>query len=106
MAPVDVNALLESCDQTTPAGRRDLAILSLLARLGPSGEVAALQLSDVDWRVGEILVRGKARRQDRLPPPVEVGEALVGSGRIGEWLPQCDNPYTGRLDGVPPRLRE
>ena len=50
----------------------------MLARLGlRSGEVAALQLDDVDWRAGEILVRGKARRQDRLPLPVDVGEALA-----------------------------
>ncbi len=53
-------------------------MLALLARLGlRSGEVAALQLGDVDWRTGELTVRGKARRQDRLPLPVEVGEALA-----------------------------
>ena len=70
--------MLQSCDRSTTSGRRDYAILSLLARLGlRSGEVAALQLGDLDWRAGEILVRGKARRQDRLPLPVEVGEAIV-----------------------------
>jgi integrase/recombinase XerD len=73
-----VAAMLQSCDRSTTSGRRDYAILSLLARLGlRSGEVAALQLGDLDWRAGEILVRGKARRQDRLPLPVEVGEAIV-----------------------------
>ncbi len=56
----------------------------LLARLGlRAGEVAALELGDVDWRAGEILVRGKARRQDHLPLPVEVGEALVAYLRDG-----------------------
>lgn len=78
MSRADVDALVESCDRSTASGRRDRAILTLLARLGlRSGEVAALRLGDVDWRAGEILVRGKARRQDRLPLPVEVGEALV-----------------------------
>jgi len=52
--------------------------LLLLARLGlRAGEVAALALDDVDWRGGEILVRGKGGRQDRLPLPNDVGEALV-----------------------------
>jgi integrase len=53
--------------------------LTLLARLGlRCGEVAALQLTDIDWRAGEIVVGGKRRHQDRLPLPAEAGEALVG----------------------------
>ncbi len=53
-------------------------MLLLLARLGlRSAEVAGLTFADVDWRAGEIIVRGKGRREDRLPLPVEVGEALV-----------------------------
>lgn len=78
MSAAQVDALLEGCDRSTNSGRRDYAVLTLLARLGlRSGEVAALQLGDVDWRAGELMVRGKARRQDRLPLPVEVGEALA-----------------------------
>jgi integrase len=62
--------LLESCDRERPAGRRDFAILMLLARLGlRRGEVAALKLDDVDWRAGEIVIRGKGARIDRLPLP-------------------------------------
>ena len=79
MSAADVTALLEGCDRSRPPGLRDLAILTLLARLGlRSGEVAALQLGDIDWRAGEIVVRGKARCQDRLPLTVEAGEALAG----------------------------
>jgi len=79
MGPSQVDALIASCDQRTRAGLRDRAVLMLMARLGlRSGEVAALELSDIDWRAGEISVRGKARRLDRLPLPMEVGEALVG----------------------------
>ena len=90
LSAAKVAALLESCDRSQASGRRDFAILTLLARLGlRSGEVAALLVDDVDWRAGEILVRGKARRIDRLPLPVEVGEALVAylkDGRPGcEW---------------------
>lgn len=49
----------------------------LVARLGlRSIEVARLELDDIDWRAGEIVVRGKARRVDRLPLPTDVGEAL------------------------------
>jgi site-specific recombinase XerD len=70
--------LLASCDRKTAVGRRDLAILTLLSRLGlRAGEVAALRLQDVDWRRGEITVVGKGDRRDRLPLPSDVGEALV-----------------------------
>ena len=73
-----VAALLASCDQRTRAGRRDLAILRLRVRLGLCAcEVAALMLDDVDWRRGEITVRGKGNRRDRLPLPVDVGERIV-----------------------------
>ena len=73
-----IQALLDSCDRARPIGIRDFAILTLLARLGlRAAEVAGLELGDVDWRAGEIVIRGKSRRDDRLPLPVDVGEALV-----------------------------
>jgi site-specific recombinase XerD len=79
-----VRVLLESCDTDTANGRRDLAILLLLVRLGMRrGEVAALRLDDVDWRAGELLVRGKGPRVERLPLPADVGEALAGYLRDG-----------------------
>jgi integrase len=59
-------------------GKRDFAILTIMVRLGlRRGEVAALRVSDIDWRAGELLVRGKGNAQDRLPLPAGVGEALV-----------------------------
>lgn len=79
-----VRGLLASCDRRRAVGRRDFAILMLLARLGlRAGEVAALELDDIDWRAGELVVRGKGRRQERLPIPVDVGEAIVGYLRRG-----------------------
>jgi site-specific recombinase XerD len=102
LSVVEVGAVLDSCDRSTTSGRRDYAILSLLARLGlRSGEVAALQLGDMDWRCGEIVVRGKARRQDRLPLPVEVGEALVAYLR--EDRPSCGCPQVILTLYAPPR---
>jgi len=78
MATCDVARLLEGCDRSYPTGVRDFAIITLIARLGlRSIEVARLQLGDIDWRAGELVVRGKARRQDRLPLPAEVGQALA-----------------------------
>jgi integrase/recombinase XerD len=69
---------LASCDRRRAVGRRDYAILLLMARLGlRAGEVAGLELGDLDWRSGEIVVHGKGSREDRLPLPVDVGEALV-----------------------------
>ncbi len=81
----DVQLLFDSFDRSTLVGVRDFAIVMLVSRLGlRSIEVARMELRDVDWRSGELMVRGKARRQDRLPLPSEVGEALVAylsSGR-------------------------
>jgi site-specific recombinase XerD len=78
LEPGQVAALLASCDRRMPAGRRDLAMLTLLARLGlRAGEVAALSLDDIDWRAGEIMVRGKGRRDERLPLPADAGEAIA-----------------------------
>lgn len=85
----DAQALLAACDRRSALGRRDYAILIVLLRLGlRCGEVAALRLDDIDWRAGELLVRGKGARQDRLPLPAEVGEAVVGYLRRGR--PDCD----------------
>ena len=73
----EVRRLLASCDRGTAIGRRDHAILTVLARLGlRAGEVAALRLEDIDWRAGELIVDGKAGR-GRLPLPVDVGRALA-----------------------------
>ena len=78
LAAPDVERLLDACDQSSAIGRRDHAILLLLARLGlRAGEVRALELDDVRWREGEIVVRGKGLVADRLPLPPEVGEALA-----------------------------
>jgi integrase/recombinase XerD len=82
--PAAARALLGSCDRRTTLGRRDYAILITLLRLGlRSGEVARLRLDDLDWRAGELVVRGKGARRDRLPLPVEVGEALAAYLRRG-----------------------
>lgn len=78
LEPGDLRRLLGSCDRATGTGRRDYAILTALARLGlRAGEVAALGLDDVDWRAGELVIVGKGRRSERLPLPVDVGEAIV-----------------------------
>ena len=80
----DVAGLLGSCDRRRSDGRRDYAVLLVLVRLGlRAGEVAALTLDDIDWRAGDIVVRGKGRRLDRLPLPVDVGEAISGYLRSG-----------------------
>jgi integrase len=79
-----VRALLASCDTDTANGRRDLAIMLLLVRLGMRrGEVARLRLEDIDWRGGELVVCGKGPRVERLPLPSDVGEALVAYLRDG-----------------------
>lgn len=87
--PDEVELLLASCDAETVVGRRDLAVLTVLARLGLRGaEVAALELGDIDWRGGELQVCGKGSRTERLPLPVPVGEALAAYVTGGR--PRCE----------------
>jgi integrase len=88
LEPGQAQLLLDSCDRATAIGRRDVAILTLLIRLGlRRGEVAALELDDIDWRAGELAVRnGKRGRRERLPLPADVGDALVGYLRDGRPL--------------------
>lgn len=84
----EIQRLLDSCDRKTPAGARDYAILLMLARLGlRAGEVVALTLDDVDWRSGEIHVRGKGLIHDRMPLPPDVGEAIASYLSTGR--PRC-----------------
>jgi site-specific recombinase XerD len=69
---------LAAPDRSTATGRRDYAILLLLARLGlRAGEIVSLELDDLRWRNAEIVVRGKGRIVDQLPLLRDVGEALA-----------------------------
>jgi len=78
LEPAAVKKLLSSCDRRRTIGRRDYAVLLLLSRLGlRRGEVAAIQLEDIDWRAGELVIHGKGSRDDVLPLPVDIGEAIV-----------------------------
>lgn len=86
LSPEEVEQVLFTCDQTTPVGRRDYSILLLLARLGlRAGEVVALELDDIHWRTGEVLVRGKGRIVERLPLIADVGEALAAYISKDRW---------------------
>jgi len=84
LGPVEIQALLASCDRRTRTGRRDFAVLTMLARLGVrAGELAALRLDDIDWRAGTIVIRGKGHQIEQLPWPVDVGEAVAAYLRRG-----------------------
>ena len=78
ISATELAGLLGSCDRRRAVGRRDFAILIICARLGlRAGEVARLGLGDIDWRQGELVIRGKGARRDRLPLPNDVGEAIA-----------------------------
>lgn len=84
ISSADARALLCSCDRRQALGRRDYAIIITLLRLGlRRSELAGLRLDDIDWRSGELVVRGKAAREDRLPLPADVGEAIAAYLRRG-----------------------
>jgi site-specific recombinase XerD len=73
-----LTAMLAGCDRDTPPGRRDFAILLMLSRMGlRNGEVCRLGLDDIDWKAGEVLIHGKGDHHERMPLPVDVGQALV-----------------------------
>jgi integrase/recombinase XerD len=75
---VHIELVLSSCNRTTVGGRRDYAILLLLARLGlRAGEIVSLKLDDIDWHNGCITVRGKGGSYCQLPLPIDVGEAVA-----------------------------
>lgn len=84
----EVERMLKACDRRTARSRRDYAILLLLARLGlRAGEVVGLRLDDINWRAGEILIRGKGLLYDSMPLPADVGEAL--SSYLRQGRPAC-----------------
>ena len=88
LEPAAVKQAVGQLRSAAAVGRRDYAILLLLSRLGlRAGEVAAIGLDDIDWRAGLLLVRGKGSRQDVLPLPVDVGEAIVSYLRR---RPRCE----------------
>jgi len=90
----ELERLLASCDRSRARGRRDYAILVVLSRLGlRAGEVAAMALEDLDWRRGELVVRGKARREEALPLPADVGEAIAGYLRSGRPEADCRSVF-------------
>jgi integrase/recombinase XerD len=83
LAPEQVDTLVKAVRTETPAGRRNYAMVLMVARLGlRAPEVIAMQLDDIDWRGGEIVVRGKGQLHDRVPLPNDVGEALADYIRL------------------------
>jgi site-specific recombinase XerD len=90
LSAAQVQKVLDGCDRATAMGRRDYAILMLLAKLGlRAGEVATLTLDDIDWRSGEMLIRAKGRQRARMPMPPDVGAALVAYLRNSRPTSSC-----------------
>jgi site-specific recombinase XerD len=78
LLPEEIDRVIAAMDQSTATGRRDRAVLLLLARLGlRAGEVVTFKLDDIRWRNGEIVIRGKGRVMESVPLPADVGEALA-----------------------------
>jgi site-specific recombinase XerD len=99
ITPIQAKALLGACDRRRAVGRRDYAVIVVMLRLGlRATEVATLRLDDLDWRAGQLTVRGKGNRVDQLPLPVDVGEAIAAYLRRGR-------PRTATVREVFLRLR-
>ncbi|MGH3125856.1 MAG: tyrosine-type recombinase/integrase, partial [Streptosporangiaceae bacterium] len=98
LEPGQVRAMLDACDPATAAGQRDLAMLTLMARMGLRAvEVARLQLDDISWRSGDITVCGKGGRLDRLPLTADAGKAIAGWLRDGRPATALDRAVFTRL---------
>ena len=90
----EVEQLIGSCDLAASAGLRDRAILLLLARLGlRAGDILAMRLDDVDWAAAALRVRGKGRRETRLPLPQDAGDALLAYLEHARPRVQCDQVF-------------
>ena len=88
LAAHDVERILAGCDRETFNGRRNYAILLLLARLGlRAGEVVGLNLDDIDWSTSQIMIRGKGGASVPLPLAPDVGQALADYLRADR--PRC-----------------
>ena len=98
LAADDVARMLAGCDRRTGTGRRDFAILTVLARLGlRRGEVAALSVDDINWHTGELVVTGKGNHRELLPLPVDVGEAIADYCRAGRRNGGCRTLFLSSL---------
>jgi integrase/recombinase XerD len=103
IGPGQASLLLGSCDRGTAAGLRDYAVLVLLVRLGlRAGEVAAMQLGDIDWRAGQVTIRGKGSRLDQLPLPADTGQAIAAWLRDGRPGCSCRQVFTTLLAPLGP----
>lgn len=93
-----VQKALDGCDRAIAMGRRDYAILMMLAKLGlRANEVATLTLDDIDWRASEMLVRAKSRQRARMPIPSDVGVAIVAYLRNGRPKSSCRRLFVRTL---------
>jgi len=73
-----VTRLIDSCTKDGPQGLRDRAIVLLLLRLGlRAGDITGMRPTDIDWQDATLLVRGKGRRDVRLPLPQDAGDAIL-----------------------------
>jgi len=107
LAPAQVTALLGACDRGEPAGRRDYAVIVLLARLGlRAGEAARLRLDDIGWRAAEIGIRGKGGQDDRLPLPPDAGAAIAAWLRDGRPAVPFREVFTTLTAPTRPLTRE
>jgi site-specific recombinase XerD len=98
LSAAQVQKVLDGCDRATAMGRRDYAILMMLAKLGlRADEVATLTLDDIDWRAGEMIVHAKGRQRAQMPIPPDVGAAVVAYLRNGRPKSSCRRLFVRTL---------
>lgn len=94
LLPADIERIIAACDPAMPGGVRDRAILLLLARLGlRAGDILDMRLDDIEWQQGTLRVRGKGRREVRLPLPQDAGNALLHYLKTTRPRIACDRVF-------------
>jgi integrase/recombinase XerD len=105
LSPEEIRRLIEAVRTNAAVGRRNYAMLLLMGRLRlRAPEVIAIQLDDIDWRAGEILIRGKGRLHDRMPLPADAGETIVEYIRNGRKATLALCSFPGRRRTRPSRM--
>jgi len=93
--PGEVARIVEAIDRDNPCGKRDYAIILLVARLGLRGaDIRRLEFADFDWPGNQLLVtQAKTGDPVQLPLLKDVGWAVIDYIRHGRPASDCPQVF-------------
>lgn len=104
----DLQKLLNAIDRGNPSGKRDYAIILLVARLGlRSIDVKNLTLSDIKWSENKIeFIQSKTNEPLSLPLLKDVGWAIIDYLKNGRPISDYPNVFLRHLAPILPFSNE